>query len=149
VASIPEVRVLGYALLLHFLWEWLQSPFYADTYEAVFLSLLWNRVHCTLGDGLITLGAFWGAATVGESRGWYRDPRPLALAVFLGGGLLYTAWSEYWNVQIVRTWDYTSLMPTLWGVGVVPLAQWIVLPLLVLWLVRRGDRGEWRKVACR
>lgn len=152
--TIPEVRVVGYALLLHFLWEWLQSPFYADTFEESFLTLFWNRAHCTLGDGLITLVAFWSAALVGGGRQWYRASRLPALVVFLMSGLAYTAWSEYWNVQVVRTWDYSPWMPVIWGIGMAPLAQWIILPPLVLRLTRRGrstpmGEGERENALCR
>jgi hypothetical protein len=40
-------------------------------------------------------------------------------------------------------WGYTDTMPTLplTPIGLVPLAQWLVLPPIILWLAQRQLRG--------
>jgi hypothetical protein len=37
--------------------------------------------------------------------------------------------------------SYAPAMPLLAGIGLVPIAQWIVLPLITLWLTRRHLAG--------
>jgi hypothetical protein len=48
-------------------WELLQSPLYSD-HPRGFFYVLWTRLHCTGGDALILLGAFWGTSLIAHSR---------------------------------------------------------------------------------
>jgi len=47
--------------------------------------------------------------------------------------------SERLNVSIKDLWGYSDLMPVIpfIGVGIVPLVQWIVIPPLILFFVKR------------
>ena len=55
-------------------------------------------------------------------------------------GVSYTGFSEWMNVKVLGTWAYAESMPVirLWNfeIGVSPLAQWLVVPPLALWLAR-------------
>jgi hypothetical protein len=42
--------------------------------------------------------------------------------------MAYTAWSEWRNVYVAGNWGYTAGMPLLFGIGLSPLLQWLVLP---------------------
>jgi hypothetical protein len=46
---------------------------------------------------------------------------------------------EYWATQIGARWEYAEQMPRLplLGTGLAPLLQWLLIPPLVAWLVRR------------
>ncbi len=44
---------------------------------------------------------------------------------------------EHVSVYRLAGWSYAPAMPLVSGIGVVPIAQWIVLPLFTLWLTRR------------
>jgi hypothetical protein len=50
------------------------------------------------------------------------------MALSIGVG--YTIFSEYLNTVIRRSWTYAELMPTLplLGIGLAPMAQWVVVP---------------------
>jgi hypothetical protein len=63
--------------------------------------------------------------------------RWLALSVGVGGAA-YTVFSEWLNVEVLRTWSYTALMPRvpLLGTGLSPLVQWVVVPTATLVLFR-------------
>ena len=135
---------MAWGLPFNFLWELAQSPAYSDWCRG-WSYLLRTRLHCTAGDGLILLGAFWGTSLVFRDRAWIAGPRKSPLALFLALGLAYTVWSEWLNVSIRSAWGYSVEMPLLFGIGVLPLAQWLVIPLLVVWVVRRRQhrrRGE-------
>jgi hypothetical protein len=60
-------------------------------------------------------------------------------------GVGYTIFSEWANTSVRQGWQYSALMPTLKlgsvVIGLSPLAQWIVLPPLALYLARRGAIG--------
>ncbi len=64
-----------------------------------------------------------------------------AAILFLGFGLTYTAWSEWFNTSIRAAWTYSPAMPLVAGIGLSPLLQWLVLPLLLVWIMRRGRAG--------
>lgn len=139
---IPEVRLVGWGLLLNAVWEFLQSPLYTD-HARGFTYVLWNRLHCTAGDALILLGAFWGTSIVFRERHWWARPRWGAVLLFLLLGLTYTAWSEQYNTEVRQSWEYAAAMPRLFGLGAAPLFQWILLPPVILALVRRtSPEGE-------
>lgn len=136
--EIPEVRLAQTSWPLFFGWEILQSPFYQDTFTRSWAEILYNRVHCSAADVLILLGAyslvalFWGRTWVGERK-------LTATGLFLVSGVLYTLFSEYRNLYVAHNWSYSSWMPLLGGIGLVPLLQWILIPWFVLRLVGSRD----------
>ncbi|MGZ5492759.1 MAG: hypothetical protein ACXW3E_04400 [Thermoanaerobaculia bacterium] len=50
-------------------------------------------------------------------------------------GLLVAILIERWAVGSGR-WRYEEAMPTIAGIGVMPLAQWIIVPAVIAWLAR-------------
>jgi len=87
-------------------------------------------VHCTGGDALITTATLLTAMLIGRFRGWPPFGRRVALTIIVLG-IAYTIMSE-WNVEVWRSWSYSSVMPLLpWvGTGLSPLLQWLVVPPL-------------------
>ena len=51
--------------------------------------------------------------------------------------MTYTAWSEWHNVYETGSWGYTAEMPTISGIGISPLLQWLVLPPLMVIAYRK------------
>jgi hypothetical protein len=49
-------------------------------------------------------------------------------AIIVVGALAYTAWSEWYNVYHAGNWGYTVSMPLIFGIGLSPLLQWLILP---------------------
>ena len=134
--ELPEIRLGGWGLLLNGAWEFLQSPLYTDHARGL-AYVLWTRLHCTGGDVLILLGAFWVTSLILRSRQWWRDARKGPVLLFTLLGLSYTIWSEWLNMEVRRSWEYAPAMPRVLGLGLTPLLQWILLPSCVLALVRR------------
>lgn len=134
--QIPEVRLAAWGGLLNVAWEFLQSPLYAD-HDRSLLYMVWTRLHCTGGDVLILLVAFWCTSILFRSRHWWGRPRWAAVVLFVLLGLAYTAWSEWYNTQVRHSWEYSGAMPRLLGLGLAPLLQWVLLPPAILALLRR------------
>jgi hypothetical protein len=118
-------------------WELLQLPLYTIWRAAPPGEIAWAVIHCTGGDVLIALAALGIGALAARSRGVRRA------AVVIAVGLGCTVASEWWNVEVARSWAYSELMPRLpWlGTGLAPVAQWLVVPPLALW---RSDRAAAR-----
>jgi len=134
-AELKSVRI---GLPMFFTWEVLQSPFYMDTFTSSWTQVLYYRIHCTGGDMIILLGAFWLVALV-WGRSWIEDRPVLPFVLFVASGVVYTIFSEYRNVHITQNWAYSSWMPTVRGIGLVPVFQWLVIPWLVVRAIRKSS----------
>lgn len=134
---MPRAAILwgGIAAALNLAWEIAQLPLYAlEGRDRA--TLAYGIAHCTGGDVLISLACYAAAAL---ALGDWRWPlgRPLAgIGIALATGMTYTVFSEWLNVSVRGTWAYAPAMPTLFGIGLSPLAQWLVVPAGVLLLVR-------------
>ncbi len=141
-ASLPLWQpwlALGlFAFLLHFVWELLQTPFYAQMGGARHWAAVLRCTRATGGDVLITWGAYAVAAVWVHSRLWLASLwRRDGLVVFLLSGLAITVALEWLNVYVWRSWAYSGEMPVVLGIGLTPILQWLLVPPLTLWLARR------------
>lgn len=136
--DLPELNVAIFGFLLNFVWEMWQIPFYEDMPGKPHLLAVWQCTRATFGDVVIMLVAFWVVAAIIRSRRWIVAPNWRQVVGFVIVGVLITVGMEEISLQLDR-WAYADLMPTLplVGTGLLPLAQWILLPPLVVWFVRR------------
>jgi hypothetical protein len=137
LCRLPELPFAGLAFGLNAAWEFLQSPLYAD-HGREFGYLYRTRLHCAGGDALILLFAFGVTSLIFRSRQWLRDGRPGPAALFVALGFAYTAWSEWFNTQVTLSWQYAESMPRVFGIGLTPLAQWLVIPVLLALILRKA-----------
>jgi hypothetical protein len=124
------------SLALHLVWEVAQIPLYTLWREAAPATIAWAVVHCTAGDGLIALATFALACAWSRRVDWPWRSLSRGLPVLLVSGVAYTAFSEWRNVYRLGLWAYSEQMPMIMGIGALPLAQWIVVPVVALWFLR-------------
>lgn len=139
-------RYLPWLALLNLAWETAQMPLYTLWTEAEPGYIAFAIAHCTLGDlliggvALVLALIFLGEGPLARWR-WRRIG---LLAVIFG--IAYTVFSEWMNITILRSWTYAGSMPTLrvagFEMGLTPLAQWLVLPPLALYLARKPRFGQ-------
>ena len=124
-------------------WEVAQLPLYTIWTDSSAGYIAFAVAHCTLGDLMIgsaalALGLIAGRERALEHWHWRRIAVTTALM-----GTLYTAFSEWLNVAILRSWAYSEWMPVIeiagLRLGVSPLLQWLIIPPLALYLARKGD----------
>jgi hypothetical protein len=128
--------------LLNLLWEIVQLPLYTLWDNSTPSSIAFAVVHCTLGDILIGLFSLTAALILAGPKDWPLK-RYWMIALITGSfGLAYTVLSEWMNTVVVRSWEYSTLMPTLWGIGLSPLAQWCAIPGFIFWYLRREKELE-------
>ncbi len=80
-----------------------------------------------------------GAALAAGWR-WPIDAPLRGLSVLLPLAVAYTAYSEWRNVYVTGSWGYDATMPTVFGLGLSPLAQWLVGPSFATLFVRQRPR---------
>lgn len=121
------------------LWETAQLPLYTVWYQKGLGYILYSVVHCTLSDLLILLISYELVALLSRNRYWVNGTIRGNGLVFTALGAGYTIYSEITNVYLEKIWAYTETMPIvpMLGVGLAPLLQWLIMPPLLLWLMRR------------
>lgn len=123
----------------HFTWEMLQAPAFLNFAESTSAGTIRCFV-AALGDVLIAAGAYGITAFAFRSTTWpLRAHWMVPAATWVAVGVIATVIFEHWALAQGR-WAYGPEMPLVFGVGVLPLLQWFIVPMLTLGLVRRLAR---------
>lgn len=141
--EVPELPVAFFSFMLHFVWEFVQVPTYADMAEMAHWEAIKLCMSATFGDVGFALTAFWIASLAARSRNWILRPERLSVAIFVGVGIALTVGFEYYYTNVSLRWTYSDAMPLVppFGTGLSPLMQWLIIPPLVIWLTRRHLLG--------
>jgi len=137
--NAPEIQIAIFALLLNLPWEFWQSPFFAGLAHAQHWQAVVMCTKAAFGDVVIPLIAFWSVCAVAGTRRWVTHPTRWQKIVFIAVGLLVTVVMELLSTRVFYHWSYAEEMPMLPGIGIglSPVLQWLLLPPLILWFVRR------------
>lgn len=139
IVDIPELNVAIFSFLLNFIWEMWQIPFFVDIPSGTHWAGVVACTQATFGDAAISIVAFWCVAALARSRRWIYKPSSLQIGSFIMVGVVITIVFEAIATVFLDRWSYSSSMPTIpiLGTGLFPLLQWIFLPPLTIWFVRR------------
>lgn len=119
------------AFTLNLVWEIAHVRLYTLWDAADRMTIVWSVLHCSLGDVLIALSLFALAGLALRQKDWPVF-RPIAGGtIVVIGALAFTVWSEWFNVYKIGSWAYTVNMPMIFGIGLSPLLQWLLLPPLM------------------
>ena len=127
-------------LTLHFAWEMGQSGFFADFTGQRWWRHLLRCLGAAAGDLAIATSAYLAVAAICRRRRWPFEARSVGPAVlWLTIGEVVTITLERWAVAVGR-WSYAEQMPLFFGIGILPVLQWLVIPIVTLGLLRRLRR---------
>ncbi len=134
-------RAVTYAVVtlpMFALWELAHAPLYTIWIEAGPAAAWQAALHCTLGDAVIAFACALAALLFTRVLPWTRHVHRTDMVV-VTLGLATTIAIEWISTQWLGRWTYRESMPVdpILGIGLSPLAQWIVVPLLALWILRR------------
>lgn len=132
-------RYFAVTLLGNLLWEVLQLPLYGLWASGTWREIAFAVAHCTAGDMLIAAVSLLCALLVAGDARWPAAGFMRVAAVAVATGVGYTVLSEWLNTALRGSWTYADAMPVVpWlGTGLAPLLQWIIVPCVAFWLVRR------------
>ena len=121
---------------LNFVWEMTQGRWFASMQGLPFWYAASLCLRATIGDLVITAVAFAVAAAVVKNVIWPVGQRVmLATTLFFALGLAITITYELFALSAGR-WHYGERMPIVFGLGVLPLLQWLVVPAAEVMLFR-------------
>lgn len=112
-------------------WEFALMPLYTLWSKGSPREIVFAAIHCTGGDIAIGGAALAGALLLFGNTAWPNARfTPVAIAT-VAAGFGYTVYSEHVNTAR-GAWGYSAFMPVLpgLGIGLAPMAQWVVVPLL-------------------
>lgn len=133
-------RAVAYALVtlpMFALWELAHVRLYTIWIEADPDAAWRAALHCTLGDAVIAFTCALATALLARAIPWLR-PADRADLMVVAMGLLTTIVIEWISTRWLGRWAYLESMPIdpLLGIGLSPLAQWIVIPVIALRVLR-------------
>lgn len=133
----------GIAVAVNFLWEVPQMALY-EWWDASWAIGLLICFQAALGDGLLVLALYGFGYVLFRRREWILQPGVAGYTLLVLAGLVVAVAIEMHALAWNR-WSYNTLMPLIPGIGVglVPVVQMMLLPLLAVHLTR------WRLVRAR
>ena len=114
---------------VNFLWEMAQARFYSSIRGLSFWSATWLCTRAAAVDVALIVLFFVISALVVHDAAWPLHPTSKALATFFALCLISPIAIEYWAITTKR-WSYSDAMPMVFGVGALPLLQWVLVPVL-------------------
>ena len=127
----------GLAFVLNLAWEIAHVRLYTIWAAADGAGVAWALLHCSLGDVMIALAMFTLAGMVLRRSDWPASRPRAGGAIVVIGAMAYTVWSEWHNVYRIDSWGYTAGMPLIFGIGLSPLLQWLILPPVMVVAYRK------------
>ena len=99
-------------------------------------------LHCSAGDLLIAALSLLGALVLVRPSHWPQQRSVAVWLLTLVFGLGYTIHSEWYNTTVTYLWTYSSSMPQIAGIGLSPIAQWLVIPCVAFWWAHRATQAH-------
>jgi hypothetical protein len=140
----PLLDVTVLAFFLHFVWEFWQVPWYAEMSAMPHLDGILVCSRATLGDVFITLFGYALISLAARDWFWIRNATLRRVTVYVFIGLMVTVVLEFLATDVLDRWQYAADMwvVPLVGTGMAPILQWIVIPLLSVFALRRLWSGR-------
>jgi hypothetical protein len=126
------------SLFPHFVWEIWHFRFYECMAKTSYVEAVWMGTKATVGDATIALAAYVLAVPAARSIDWLKSPSIKPVAIYFFAGVSITVLLEYFATEVWNRWSYSEAMPTIppLGTGLLPVAQWIVVPAITLYTAR-------------
>lgn len=133
------INLLLFGFVINFVWEMLQMPLFEFPAQSSLAQMNLVCVQASAGDALMVVVAYWIVAAAQRDKNWIFHSSVRSLGLFLIPGIVMTIAFEAMATGPLHRWAYAEAMPTIpgLGTGVAPLAQWLILPLIIVYVVNR------------
>ena len=130
-------RVAILAFLLNFAWEIMQMPLYQGSSYSI--SSIGFCALASVADAIMVLLLYFGFTLILKNMFWVESPNTLQIIVVILIGGIGAILSEMRHLSL-SSWVYDNSMPIIpyVNVGISPVIQFMILPLLTYFLSFRG-----------
>ena len=121
------------AFITNLIWENLQAPLYTS-----FKNFGQHFSFClvaSLVDAVVILGFYFAISLIRKNSMWLLKIRLADTLMLMALGLVTAIVFEKWALKS-GTWDYTSDMPIIFGIGIAPLIQLAILSIISIYLLK-------------
>ena len=132
----------GLAALLHGAWELIQFPLLSAAYDGDRVRAIATLLHAILGDALLATGFYFIVAVVFRDADWPRHHAKRGAAMLAVIGVAASILMQWYQLYYLNLDVYGDAMPTVAGIGVLPMLQWIVVSPLSVALIRELERAR-------
>ena len=143
--QLNKVKEWGFLLLslfifsffLNFVWESFHSVFLYEGHNFNAARYIPMIGYVSNIDSMLILGMYVVVALLWKNLSWIKQIKKYQIALFIVLGLIIASFIEYRAIFVLERWSYSSLMPTVFGIGLSPLVQLSATGLLAIWFTRR------------
>ena len=143
--QLNKVKEWGFLLLslfifsffLNFVWESFHSVFLYEGHNFNAARYIPMIGYVSNIDSMLILGMYVVVALLWKNLSWIEQIKKYQIALFIVLGLIIASFIEYRAIFVLERWSYSSLMPTVFGIGLSPLVQLSATGLLAIWFTRR------------
>ena len=123
------------AVMLNYPWELAQSVLFLGANE--WGARWWHCFIASLGDGFLVWVIYACGWAVFRRANWFERPRMAQYVLMVAIGGLIGVVVEWIAVHVAERWAYTAAMPLVpvLDIGIVPVLQMLILPLVVFRVV--------------
>ena len=134
------LALVAAAFALNWLWEMVQMPAYLELQERTWGETALTCAVASLGDVAVTLLIYAIMAVATRRLSWGAT---VGLRGFLVAGLLGAIGALVIELLARATgrWPYSGRMPVVWGMGLWPILQLMLLVPISIWVAARGVNG--------
>lgn len=127
------------SFLYQFAWEILQAPLFEKMETIGHWEGTQICLRAAVGDVFMMVLIFAIMGLLYRSRRWYMRLTPAKYLLYIALGEGVTIVFEWLATVHLDRWQYIQSMPVLplLGTGILPLLQWLIIPSLVLWQLRK------------
>lgn len=126
--------VFAIAFLLNFPWEVMHAVWlYAGHLTMPVVTFTRMAIYATFIDAVLVFGIFCAGCLLFKGECWLQHYRSRELIFTMVLGIVIAAIIEI-KAIVLRQWEYTPLMPTMFGIGLSPLVQLAVTGALSMYL---------------
>lgn len=127
-----------YSFLLNFLWESLHGAWLYECCQNLTARLFVQHIlPATFVDALIIAGVYLSGIILFKELGWFKKFDGKRLFYVVASTFIIAFLIEYNALFIAQKWSYTSLMPTIFGIGLSPLVQLAITGLSTFYFAKR------------
>ncbi len=128
--------IFVFSYLLNFVWESFHAVFLYEAHDFNAMKYVLMIGYVAIVDASLIVVMYAVIAILWKNFSWIKQMNKKQNYTFITIGLIIAVIIEYKGVFLQQKWSYSSLMPTIFGIGLSPLLQLSITGMLVLFITR-------------